>query len=76
VVLAPLVVLGSLELVGPFEPGGWQLAGALVPLADIGWSIWLLTLGSRRRGMERPLGPLQLMDRGQPPVGSHGRFGH
>jgi hypothetical protein len=59
-----------------FEPGGWQLAGALVPLADIGWSIWLLTLGSRRRGMERPLGPLQLMDRGQPPVGSHGRFGH
>ena len=27
VVLAPLFVLGSLEFVGPFELGGWKLAG-------------------------------------------------
>jgi hypothetical protein len=43
--LAPLFVLGSLEFVGPFEVRGWRLAGALVPLAYIGWSVWLLALG-------------------------------
>ena len=43
--LAPLFVLGSLEFVGPFEVRGWKLAGTLVPLAYIGWSIWLLALG-------------------------------
>jgi uncharacterized protein DUF4386 len=44
-VLAPLFVVGSFEFVGPFEPGGWKLAGHVVPLAYIGWSIWLLVLG-------------------------------
>ena len=44
-VLAPLFVLGSLEFVGPVEPYGWKLAGTLVPLAYIGWSLWLLVLG-------------------------------
>jgi Domain of unknown function (DUF4386) len=44
-VLAPLFVLGSLEFVGPFEPRGWKLAGTLVPVAYIGWSVWLLALG-------------------------------
>jgi hypothetical protein len=39
------VVLGSLEFVGPFEVRGWKLAGALVPFAYIGWSVWLLALG-------------------------------
>jgi hypothetical protein len=43
--LAPLFLLGSLEFVGPFEPRGWRLAGTLVPLAYIGWSVWLLALG-------------------------------
>jgi Domain of unknown function (DUF4386) len=43
--LAPLFAVGSLEFVGPFEPGGWKLAGTLVPLAYIGWSLWLLALG-------------------------------
>ena len=43
--LAPLFVLGSLEFVGPLEPRGWKLAGALVPLAYLGWSVWLLALG-------------------------------
>ena len=43
--LAPLFLLGSLEFVGPFEPRGWRLAGTLVPLAYIGWSLWLLALG-------------------------------
>jgi hypothetical protein len=31
--LAPLFVVGSVKFVGPFEPGGWKLAGTLVPLA-------------------------------------------
>jgi Domain of unknown function (DUF4386) len=44
-VLAPLFLVGSLEFVGPFEPRGWRLAGTLVPLAYIGWSLWLLALG-------------------------------
>ena len=44
-VLAPLFLLGSLEFVGGFEPRGWKLAGTLVPLAYIGWSLWLLALG-------------------------------
>ena len=44
-VLSPLFVLGSLEFVGPFEPGGWKLAGTVVPLAYVGWSVWLLAVG-------------------------------
>jgi hypothetical protein len=43
--LALLFVLGSLEFVGPLEPRGWRLAGTVVPLAYIGWSLWLLALG-------------------------------
>ena len=43
--LAPLFVVGSLEFVGGFEAAGWKLAGTLVPLAYIGWSLWLLALG-------------------------------
>jgi hypothetical protein len=44
-VLAPLFLLGSTEFVGPFEPTGWNLADRLVPLAYIGWSLWLFALG-------------------------------
>jgi hypothetical protein len=29
----------------PFEPAGWKLAGQVVPVAYIVWSLWLLTLG-------------------------------
>jgi hypothetical protein len=43
--LSPLFLLGSLEFMGPFEPAGWRLAGALVPIAYIGWSLWLLAIG-------------------------------
>ena len=42
--LAPLFVLGALDCVGPFEPRGRKPAGTLVPLAYIGWSLWLLDL--------------------------------
>jgi len=45
IALAPLFVLGAVEFVGPFEPKGWRLAATLVPVAFIGWSIWLLSVG-------------------------------
>jgi hypothetical protein len=44
-VLAPLFLVGSMEFVGAFEPKGWPPAGKLVPLAYIGWSLWLLAMG-------------------------------
>ena len=43
--LAPLFLVGSMEFVGANERDGWQFAGRLVPLAYIGWSLWLLALG-------------------------------
>jgi hypothetical protein len=39
------LVIGSIEFVGPNEPDGWKLAGTIVPIAYIGWSLWLVTLG-------------------------------
>jgi hypothetical protein len=39
------LVAGSLEFVGRFEEGGWKLASAIVPIAYIAWSIWLVGAG-------------------------------
>ena len=39
------LVIGSLEFVGPFEVKGWKLAGTIVPIAYIAWSLWLVTTG-------------------------------
>ncbi len=47
VVIGLLLVLGSLEFVGPFEENGWKVAATIVPLAYIGWSLWLIA--DRRR---------------------------
>lgn len=44
-ILSPLFVIGSMEFVGSFEEGGWKLAGTLVPIAYIGWSLWLFSVG-------------------------------
>ena len=43
--LAPLFLLGSMEFLGSNEPEGWKLAGTVVPVAYIGWSLWLLAMG-------------------------------
>lgn len=43
--LAPLFLIGSAEFVGSHEKEGWKTAGTLVPIAYIGWSLWLLALG-------------------------------
>ena len=39
------LLVGTLEFVGPNEPDGWALAGTIVPIAYITWSVWLILLG-------------------------------
>jgi hypothetical protein len=34
-----------LEFAGANEPDGWALAGTVVPIAYIAWSVWLIALG-------------------------------
>ncbi len=40
-----LLAAGSLEFVGSFEEKGWELAGTIVPIAYIAWSLWLIVTG-------------------------------
>ena len=39
------LVVGSAEFAGPNERDGWKLAGIIVPIAYVAWSIWLIALG-------------------------------
>lgn len=39
------LLVGTLEFVGPNERDGWKLAGMIVPIAYIAWSVWLIALG-------------------------------
>jgi hypothetical protein len=39
------LLVGTLEFVGPNEKDGWALAGTIVPIAYIAWSVWLIALG-------------------------------
>ena len=39
------LLIGSLEFVGPNERVGWPLAGTIVPIAYVAWSIWLIAIG-------------------------------
>ena len=39
------LLIGTLEFVGPNERDGWHLAGIIVPIAYIAWSIWLIVAG-------------------------------
>lgn len=39
------LLIGTLEFVGPNEERGWPLAGTIVPIAYITWSLWLVGLG-------------------------------
>jgi uncharacterized protein DUF4386 len=39
------LLIGALEFVGPNEKDGWPLAGTIVPIAYIAWSLWLIVLG-------------------------------
>ena len=39
------LLVGSLEFVGRYEERGWPLAGTIVPIAYILWSLWLIGIG-------------------------------
>ena len=39
------LLIGTLEFVGSNEERGWPLAGTIVPIAYIAWSIWLILQG-------------------------------
>jgi uncharacterized protein DUF4386 len=39
------LLVGTLEFVGSNEERGWPLAGTIVPIAYIAWSVWLIALG-------------------------------
>lgn len=39
------LLVGTLEFVGPNERDGWPLAGTIVPIAYLAWSVWLIALG-------------------------------
>ena len=39
------LVVGSAEFLGPNEERGWRLAGAVIPVLYIAWSVWLLGMG-------------------------------
>lgn len=45
IVVGAVLALTSLEFVGPFERDGWKLAGTVVPIAYVAWSLWLAGLG-------------------------------
>jgi hypothetical protein len=45
VVIGPLFLMSSVEFLGRFEPSGWQLAGQVVPIAYVLWSLWLAAIG-------------------------------
>lgn len=46
VVTGAALLVGTLEFAGPNEPEGWPLAGTIVPIAYVAWSIWLIALGA------------------------------
>ena len=39
------LLIGTLEFVGPNERDGWHVAGTIVPIAYIAWSVWVIVLG-------------------------------
>jgi len=45
IVIGIALLIGTLEFVGPNERDGWHLAGIIVPIAYIAWSVWLIALG-------------------------------
>jgi hypothetical protein len=45
IVIGAVLVLCSLEFVGPAERHGWKLAATLTPITYIAWSLWLIAAG-------------------------------
>ena len=45
VLVGVALLIGTLEFVGPNEREGWHVAGVVVPITYIAWSLWLILLG-------------------------------
>lgn len=45
IIIGLFLIVGSLEFVGGFEERGWKLAGTIVPITYIAWSLWLIVSG-------------------------------
>jgi hypothetical protein len=45
IIVGLFLIVGSLEFVGRFEERGWKLAGAIIPITYIAWSLWLMASG-------------------------------
>lgn len=45
IVVGAVLAVCSLEFVGRNEETGWRLAGAVIPVAYIVWSVWLIVVG-------------------------------
>jgi hypothetical protein len=45
IAVGAFLVVGSFEFVGRDDEKGWNLAGAIVPIAYIAWSLWLIISG-------------------------------
>ncbi|TDO30667.1 uncharacterized protein DUF4386 [Kribbella sp. VKM Ac-2527] len=45
IIIGAVLVLCSLEFVGPAERNGWRLAATLTPITYIAWSLWLIAAG-------------------------------
>jgi hypothetical protein len=45
IIIGLFLIVGSLEFVGRFEEHGWKLAGTIVPITYIAWSLWLILSG-------------------------------
>jgi hypothetical protein len=45
ILIGLFLILGSLEFVGRFEEQGWKLAGAIVTVTYVAWSLWLILSG-------------------------------
>jgi hypothetical protein len=43
--ISAAILVGVFEFMGPYERDGWKLAGLVVPIAYIAWSVWLIALG-------------------------------
>ena len=40
-----VLLIGTLEFVGPNGPAGWEPAGMIVAIAYVAWSVWLILIG-------------------------------
>jgi Domain of unknown function (DUF4386) len=45
IIIGLFLIVGSLEFVGRFEEQGWKLAGTIIPVTYIAWSLWLILSG-------------------------------